>query len=67
MRIFKHPNLHNDWKCPLCGTAEDKAVVLIAIAGTEEGHTVQAEQFHADCVMDGLVYYKNKDVIAVKF
>jgi hypothetical protein len=50
MRVFDHPNLANDWKCPVCGLSDDKPVVLIAIAGTENGNIAQAEQFHLDCL-----------------
>lgn len=50
MRIFEHPNLLGDWKCPICNTAEDKPVMLIGIVGTEEGFNMKAEQFHVDCL-----------------
>ena len=50
MRIFKKPNLSNDWKCPICGTSDIKEVVLIGIEGTEEGLNIQAEQVHLDCI-----------------
>jgi hypothetical protein len=50
MRVFDHPNLANDWKCPVCGLADDKPATLIAIHGTEDGSIVQAEQFHLDCL-----------------
>ena len=50
MRTFKKPNLSNNWKCPICGTNEEKEVVLIAVAETEEGHNVQANQYHLDCI-----------------
>ena len=49
MRVFEHPNL-TDFKCPICGTSEDKEVVLIGIDGTKEGNNIQAEQFHLDCL-----------------
>ncbi len=50
MRTFKEPNLSNDWKCPICNTADVKEVVLIGIAGTESGNNIQAEQIHMDCI-----------------
>lgn len=54
MRVFDHPNL-SDFKCPICGTNEDKRVVLIGIMGTQDGHNMQAEKFHLDCIK--LTYY----------
>lgn len=67
MRTFEHPNLSNNWKCPICDTSEDQEVVLIGINGTQNGGNIQAEQFHADCVLKGLLYYKDNNVIAQKF
>lgn len=54
MRVFDHPNL-SDFKCPICGTSEDKPVVLIGIVGTQKGGIQEAEQFHLDCV--DRIYY----------
>jgi len=50
MRIFNHPAITDDWKCPICNTNEDKPIVLIPIAGTRQGNNMQAEQFHVDCI-----------------
>lgn len=50
MRVFKHPNLTNGWRCPICNTNDDKPVTLIGITGTENGNIIQAEQFHVDCL-----------------
>jgi len=50
MRVFEHPNLLGDWKCPICNTNEDKPVTLVGIMGTEVGRNIQAEQFHVDCI-----------------
>jgi hypothetical protein len=49
MRVFKHPNLIN-FKCPICGTSEDKEVVLIGKDGTEEGKIIECEQVHLECL-----------------
>jgi len=49
MRIFEHPNMA-DFKCPICGTADDKPVVLIGIDGTESGRNIQARQYHVACI-----------------
>lgn len=62
MRIFEKPNLSNDWKCPICKTAEEKHTVLIAVSGTQEGNIIQAEQFHLDCL--DLMYYKKPKTIS---
>lgn len=63
MRVFDHPNVTGGWTCPVCGTADDKPVVLIGISGTEEGNIMQAEVFHLDCLdlrvaKDGTVSHK---------
>lgn len=50
MKIFSEPNLGGNWKCPICGTYDVKPVTLIAIDGTQVGSTVQAEQYHVDCI-----------------
>lgn len=47
-RKFNHPNMTN-FTCPVCKTAEDKPVILVAIPGTEDGNIVEAQQFHFDC------------------
>lgn len=49
MRAFDHPNLHG-FKCPICGTADDKPVVLIGVQGTEDGNIIEALQYHLDCI-----------------
>lgn len=50
VKVFEHPNLSGDWKCPLCGKKEDKPVVLIPAHGTQEGNNIQARQYHLDCI-----------------
>lgn len=65
MKVFKSANTSNNWKCPICQTNEDKAVVLIGIDGTQNGNTMRAEQFHLDCIE--LMYYKEKNLLAVTF
>ena len=66
MRVFKEPNLFNEkWKCPICGTRDVKEVVLIGKEGTQEGHNIQAEQVHLDCIE--LLLYEDMGVIAMKF
>lgn len=49
MRTFEHPNL-DGFLCPICGTADDKPVVLVGINGTEHDNLVEALQYHLDCI-----------------
>jgi len=56
MRTFKHFNQSGPEVCPICGTNDDKEIILVPIAGTEEGNNMQAIQVHADCLLDNLVY-----------
>ena len=55
MRVFKEPNLSNDWKCPICGTNDKKEIVLIGKMGTQKGNNIEAEQVHLGC-LDLLIY-----------
>ena len=64
MRTFDHPNIENNWACPICKTNSDNPVVLIGISGTKEGNIIEAEQFHLDCIE--LHYYKDDEIIAMK-
>jgi len=50
MKQFEHPNMGNDWKCPICNTNEDKPIVLMGVDGTEDGNIEEAEQIHLDCI-----------------
>lgn len=50
MRVFEHPNMTGGFICPICGTGEDAPVVLVGIAGTEEGRVIQARQYHLGCI-----------------
>lgn len=64
MKIFEHPNISGNWKCPICNTNEDKPVTLIGIQGTEDGNNMQAEQFHVDCIE--LLYNEEMEIIYQK-
>lgn len=64
MRIFDHPNMSN-FVCFACGLSDDKPIVLIGINGTENGHILEAEQVHVDC-MDNLRIYKDVGIIAMR-
>lgn len=50
MRVFEHFNGSQGALCPKCGTADDKETVLVSIDGTHEGLTVEAKQYHLDCI-----------------
>ena len=50
MRIFEKPNLNNDWKCPVCGTNQEKEVVLVTIEGTKDDGVMCANQYHLECL-----------------
>jgi hypothetical protein len=67
MRVFKEGNWGGDI-CPICRTTKDGEVVLVGIHGTQEGHNMQAQQIHLDCIE--LTLYKGQDgstMIAQKF
>ncbi len=64
MRVFKKPNLSGRWKCPICKTNKESEVVLIPVAGTQEGNNMEAEQFHLSCI--DLLYSKEIGVIYQK-
>lgn len=50
MRVFEHPNMSNDWVCPICRFPVDHPVVLVKIFGTEDDGIVEAEQVHVHCL-----------------
>lgn len=61
MRVFPRPNKKYGWRCPICNTDEDGEVVLIRIAGTEDGNNAEAEQVHLDCL--DLVWDRENGII----
>jgi len=60
MRVSKQFDDSRNAKCPICGTAEKKETVLIAILGTQEGNIAEAAQVHLDCLE--LAYDKEKGI-----
>lgn len=64
MRVFKKPNTSGGWKCPICKTDDEKEVVLVGIAGTQEGRNIEAEQVHLDCL--DLLFDKSMKIIYQK-
>ena len=49
MRTFEHPDFSGGFTCPICSTSADAPVVLVLIAGTEDGNIMEAAQVHAEC------------------
>ena len=50
MKIFEHPNLRNNWICPICKTNADEPITLVNIYGTLENGVIEAEQIHVSCI-----------------
>ena len=67
MRTFEKPNLSNNWKCPICGTNDEKEIVLIGVDGTREGNLMEGHQYHLECLE--LMEYSMDDtiVLAMRF
>lgn len=55
MKTFQNFNQGHGYVCPICGTDENKEVILIPIAGTEEGNLMEAAQVHSECLQNNLV------------
>jgi len=60
MRVFE--KFPENKVCPICGTNENKPGVLIGIDGTEEGHIMEADCFHVDC-LELRVSYQNENAL----
>lgn len=68
MRVFEHPNVTGGFACPICGTGENKPVVLIGTAGTKEGHIMEARQYHLDCIeLTSIVLPHGSEVIVQQY
>lgn len=63
MKVFKEPNVDDNWICPICKTNDNKEVVMVGIDGTREGFNIQAEIIHLSCIE--LIYYKDKGILAM--
>jgi len=63
MRTFEHFNQSGEDVCPICGTNEDKELVLIPIVGTEDGNIEEAIQVHSQCLQENLQYNKEHNII----
>jgi hypothetical protein len=64
MRVFEHPNMRG-FKCPICGTKDDKPVTLIAIANTQTGGICEGAQVHVGCLNP--VLYLDEGVLFQRF
>jgi hypothetical protein len=65
MRTFTHFNQSGEDVCPVCKTNEDKEVILVPIAGTEEGNNIQAIQVHTRCLQNELMYYPELNILVI--
>jgi len=51
MKIFEEPNfIKNGKSCPVCGTQDNKPVVLVKLTNTAEANKYQAVQVHVECL-----------------
>ena len=64
MKVFKKMSVETKQACPVCNTLEQKPVVLVSIAGTEDGNITEAVQVHLDCLE--LCYHKDIGIIVQK-
>lgn len=68
MRAFEKPNLSNDWKCPICGTNEEKEIILIGVYETRKGNIIRAEQYHLHCIeLESFEMEDGDTLIGMKF
>lgn len=67
MKIFEKSNFDgkNSKPCVVCNTKKEGKVVLIPIAGTQEGNIVEATQVHLEC-LGNLIYYPEHNIIALE-
>ncbi len=71
LRIFEKGFLEGDHQCPVCGTKEQRRVMLIPIAGTQKENKdglelSQVVQVHTDCLASGMWYYPAEKVIVAQ-
>jgi len=60
-RIFERFNPMSN--CPICGTNRDEKTVLIPIVGSQRGNICEAGQFHLQCLLDNLVYARDRGIV----
>lgn len=58
MKTFSQFNNSDNEICPLCGTSENKDLILIPIVGTTEGQNTEAIQVHVECLLQNCWYFK---------
>jgi hypothetical protein len=64
MKVFEHPNMAN-FECPICRLNDDKPVVLVGIAMTQQGRNIEAMQVHLECLE--LIIYSEHRIIAQNY
>ena len=67
MKICKHPNLKNDWICPICKTNADEPIALVNIQGTLKDGVIEAEQIHIDCIDLNIVKLPNHKILIQQY
>jgi len=63
MRTFAH--FPQDSVCPICGKNTDDECVLVPIVGTGDERIVEGQPTHVECLVDGVMYYRNHGAIAI--
>lgn len=55
--------VNDQWRCPICNTAEESEVFLAGIAGTEDyaSGVMAAEKFHVRCLE--LIWDKERNIL----
>jgi len=50
--------------CPICGKNTDKECALVPIYGTGDGRIIASQPVHVECLLNGVMYYRDYDAIA---
>lgn len=67
MRTFKNGNWFDPKTvCPVCETQDEGEVVLVPVAGTQQGRNIQAIQVHTKCIGERMVYYPEHNMIFIE-
>ena len=66
MRTFEKGNWSSpETLCPICKTQDKGEVVLVPIAGTEDGNNMEAIQVHTKCIGEKMIYIKSHNAIII--
>ena len=70
MKVYKRKNVIGDWRCPICGTGDEGAVVVIKVVDTKNcNNDMGSRQFHLNCLdmsydeKGKIIYQKIKEVV----